>query len=81
MVRVMQGRVGSERLAMPIRRGNDGRWRYRETVRKPDGTRERISGCAPKHINTKVAAQEELRLHIERISTRSACRRRRATRR
>ena len=52
---------------MPIRRGNDGRWRYRETVRKPDGTRERISGCAPKHINTKVAAQEELRLHIERI--------------
>jgi integrase len=33
----------------------------------PDGTRERISGCAPKHINTKVAAQEELRQHIERI--------------
>jgi integrase len=63
----MQGRVGSERLAMPIRRGSDGRWRYREVVRTPDGTSERISGCAPKHINTKVAAQEELRQHIERI--------------
>ena len=67
MVGVMQGRVDSERLAMPIRRGNDGRWRYREVVQKTDGTRERISGCAPKHINTKVAAQEDLRLHIERI--------------
>jgi len=62
----MQGRVGSERLAMPIRRGRDGRWRYREAVRKPDGTRERISGCAPRHVNTKLAAQEELRQHIER---------------
>jgi hypothetical protein len=36
-------------------------------VRKPDGTRERISGCAPRHINTKVAAHEELRQHIERV--------------
>ena len=26
-----------------------------------------ISGCASKHINTKVATLEELRLHIERI--------------
>ena len=26
-----------------------------------------ISGCAPRHINTKVAAQEELRQHIERV--------------
>jgi len=52
---------------MPIRRESDGRWRYREIVRKPDGTRERISGCAPRHINTKVAAQEELRQHIERV--------------
>lgn len=63
----MQGRVDSERLVMPIRRGSDGRWRYREVVQKPDGTRERISGSAPRHINTKVAAQEELRRHIERI--------------
>jgi integrase len=63
----MQGRVDSERLEMPIRRGRDGRWRYREVVRKADGTRERISGCAPRHRNTKVAAHEELRVHIERV--------------
>jgi len=56
-----------KRVTMPIRRGSDGRWRYREVVRKPDGTRERVSGCAPRHINTMVAAQEELRQHIERI--------------
>jgi len=62
----MQGHVDSERLVMPIRRGNDGRWRYREMVRRPDGTRERISGCAPKYVNTKVAAQQALLDHIER---------------
>ena len=63
----MQGRVGSERLEMPIRRGSDGRWRYRESVRKPDGTVERISGSAPRRVNTKVAAHEEMRQHIERV--------------
>ncbi|MFN0252823.1 MAG: tyrosine-type recombinase/integrase, partial [Kofleriaceae bacterium] len=52
---------------MPVRRGDDGRWRYREMVQKPDGTRERISGCAPKHINTKTAAQQALLDHIERV--------------
>ncbi|CAN5881360.1 hypothetical protein BH11MYX3_BH11MYX3_26510 [soil metagenome] len=52
---------------MPIRRGSDGRWRYREMVQKPDGTRDRISGCAPKHVNTKVAAQQALLEHIERL--------------
>ena len=52
---------------MPVRRGSDGRWRYREMLRKPDGTRERISGCAPKHINTKAAAQQALLDHIERV--------------
>jgi integrase len=36
-------------------------------VKKPDGTRERISGCAPKHVNTKVAAQQALLEHIERF--------------
>jgi integrase len=51
---------------MPVRRGSDGRWRYREMVQKPDGTRERISGCAPRHINTKAAAQQALLDHIER---------------
>ncbi len=65
--RLMQGHGDSERLTMPIRRGSDGRWRYREMVQKPDGTRERISGCAPKHVNTKVAAQQALLENIERI--------------
>lgn len=65
--RVMQGHVDSERLVMPIRRESDGRWRYREMLQRPDGTRERISGCAPKHINTKVAAQQAMLEHIERI--------------
>jgi len=36
-------------------------------VQKPDGTRDRISGCAPKHVNTKVAAQQALLEHIERF--------------
>ena len=52
---------------MPTRRGSDGRWRYREMVQRPDGTRDRISGCAPKHVNTKIAAQQALLEHIERI--------------
>jgi len=65
--RLMQGHGDSERLTMPIRRGSDGRWRYREMVQKPDGTRDRISGCAPKHVNTKVAAQQALLEHIERF--------------
>lgn len=52
---------------MPVRRDKDGRWRYREVVRLPDGTRERISGTAPKHTNTKVGAQEALRDHIDRV--------------
>lgn len=52
---------------MPIRRTSDGRWRYRHVVRKPDGTRERISGSAPTHINTKVAAERAMLDHIERV--------------
>ena len=52
---------------MPVHRSNDGRWRYREVVRKPDGSRERISGTAPRHVNTKVAAQQAMLDHIERI--------------
>jgi len=63
----MQGHVDSERLVMPIRRTPDGRWRYRHVVHKPDGTRERISGSAPNHINTKVAAEREMLDHIERV--------------
>lgn len=53
---------------MPVKQSKkDGRWRYREVVRLPDGTRERISGTAPKHVNTKVAAQQAMRDHVERI--------------
>jgi integrase len=51
---------------MPIRRTNDGRWRYRHTVHYRDGTRERISGSAPTHINTKAAAEQAMHDHIER---------------
>lgn len=52
---------------MPIRRESDGRWRYRHVVKKPDGTRERVSGCAPRHCNTKAAAEQEMHSHIERV--------------
>ncbi len=51
---------------MPVRRNQDGRWRYRHGVHYPDGTRERISGSAPNHINTKVAAEQAMLEHIER---------------
>ncbi len=51
---------------MPVRRTSDGRWRYRHVVHYPDGTRERISGSAPNHINTKAAAQQAMLDHIER---------------
>lgn len=52
---------------MPARRDKDGRWRYRVVVELPNGTRERISGTAPRHINTKVAAQQAERDHINRV--------------
>jgi len=51
---------------MPVRRTPDGRWRYRHVVHYPDGTRERISGSAPTHINTKAAAEQAMLDHIER---------------
>jgi integrase len=63
----MQGHVYSERLiAMPVRRTKDGRWRYRHVIRYPDGTRERLTGSAPTHINTKAAAHQAMLDHIER---------------
>ncbi len=63
---------------MPVRRSSDGRWRYRHVVHYPDGTRERISGSAPTHLNTKAAAHQvmldhiERCLHPERVPTRKA---------
>lgn len=51
---------------MPIRRTPDGRWRYRHVLQYSDRTRERISGSAPTHINTKAAAHQAMLDHIER---------------
>jgi integrase len=63
----MQGSVVQERaLAMSVRKEPDGRWRYRKTVRLPDGTRERISGT-PKNENTRIAAEEAERAHVHRV--------------
>ena len=63
----MQSRVYPERLTMPVRRDKSGRWYYREVARRPNGTIKRIKGCAPKHQNTKAAAEIALREHKERI--------------
>ncbi len=52
---------------MPVQRGSDGRWRYREVVQKPDGTSERITGSASRFDNTKAAAQKALADHIRRV--------------
>lgn len=49
---------------MPVRKDKHGRWRYRTMVRLPDGRKERISGTP--ELNTKAAALEEERLHIQR---------------
>jgi integrase len=54
---------------MPVKQGSDGRWRYREMVKKPDGTSERITGSAPRHDNNKTAAQSALADHIRRVLT------------
>lgn len=43
----------------------DGIWRYRIVVKRPDGSKQRISGTP--EINTKAAALTEERLHIERL--------------
>jgi integrase len=51
---------------MPVRRSGSGRWVYREVVKKLDGKRVRLEGRAPRHNNTKVAAQQALLEHIER---------------
>jgi integrase len=51
---------------MPVTRRNDtGKWVYRTTVKHPDGTCERIFGTPA--INTKQAALDAERAHIERV--------------
>lgn len=52
---------------MPVRRDSDGRWRYREWVKRPDGSKVRINGTSPKDNNTKAGAQEALAAAIEEI--------------
>lgn len=50
---------------MPARRDTrSGRWRYRKVIQLPDGTKTRVSGTPTK--NTKQAAQEAERQHVER---------------
>jgi integrase len=51
---------------MSVRKEPDGRWRYRRTVRLPNGAKERISGT-PKNENTRIAAEEAERAHIHRV--------------
>ena len=53
---------------MPVRRGSDGRWRYREVVRAPNGERVRVSGSAPRHDNTRTAAEDALHEHVDRVA-------------
>jgi integrase len=50
---------------MPVRRDNRGRWIYRTTVKLPNGKKERIFGTP--EVNTRAAAEQEERLHIERV--------------
>src|SRR5689334_5100942 len=59
---------------MPVRRDKDGRWRFRETIRRPDGSSVRINGTAPKHSNTKAAAQQALREEADRACGRAPAR-------
>jgi hypothetical protein len=54
-------------VAMSVARTPDGRWRYRVVVDLPSGKRIRISGCAPRHNNNKVAAQQAEKDHVLRV--------------
>jgi len=52
---------------MPVFRDQTGRWRYRIVIDRPNGTKIRINGSAPKHLNTKDAAKQAERDHVARI--------------
>ncbi len=68
MVEPMQGGViGIGVSCMPIRRDRTGRWRYREVVSLPDGSRRRINGSAPNNRNTRAGAQQAFHKHLERL--------------
>lgn len=48
---------------MSVYKDDDGRWRYRKQFHLPSGVEVRISGSAPKHDNTKAAAEIAEREH------------------
>jgi hypothetical protein len=50
--------------ALRVHKDPDGRWRFRTVVRLPDGSNVRVNGTAPKHENTKDAAQRAERIAI-----------------
>jgi hypothetical protein len=50
---------------MPVRRDDNGRWRYQKVVRLPDGRKVRVSGTPT--LNTKLEAEREEREHIRRV--------------
>jgi integrase len=62
----MGGAIQERALTVSVRKEPDGRWRYRKTVRLPGGGKERISGT-PKNENTRIAAEEAERAHIDRV--------------
>ena len=68
MVGPVQSRVYPESMTMPVyKREDSGTWSYRLMIRRPNGKKVRITGCAPKHNNTKAAAEAALEKHKERI--------------
>jgi integrase len=68
------GRAGKA-LTLPVRRDQHGRWHFRTTVHKPDGTKTRISGWpgtpGPFHDlgRTQVGAQQAERRAISAVMT------------
>src|SRR5262245_60993892 len=66
-VAMQDGGVSASReVSMPVRRKKNGRWWYRHVVILRNGDTVRICGSAPRHHNTKAAAQEEMLQHIDR---------------
>lgn len=49
---------------MSVRRDRNGKWRYRKVVKLRDGSRVRVSGTPT--LNTRLAAEQEERAHIDR---------------
>ena len=65
MVGPVQPWVGQKRhLTMAVYKDADDRWRFRTQIRLPDGSKVRVSGTAPKHDNTKEAAQKAERAEV-----------------